>query len=75
MIIFNRCNLERHSKSHATSIGLIRNLRTGFVSPQFHVMYDELFQTTYSEDDVDLNDPIWAELMETARVRDFLTGG
>jgi hypothetical protein len=57
------------SKSHATSIGLVRNLRTGFVSPQFHVIYDELFQTIHSEGEVDLTDPMWAGLMETSRVR------
>jgi hypothetical protein len=57
------------SKSHATSIGLVRNLRTGYVSPQFHVIYDELFQTIHSEGEVDLTDPVWAGLMETSRVR------
>jgi hypothetical protein len=33
------------STLHASSIGLIRNLRTGAVSPQFHVVYDDHFTT------------------------------
>ena len=33
------------SSAHASSVGLIRNLRTGYISPQFHVVYDNLFQT------------------------------
>ena len=33
------------SNAHSSSVGLIRNLRTGYISPQFHVVYDNLFQT------------------------------
>jgi hypothetical protein len=33
------------STSHSTTIGLILNLRTGFVSPQYHVVYDDEFTT------------------------------
>ena len=33
------------SLAHVSSVGLIRNLRTGCISPQFHVVYDNLFQT------------------------------
>jgi hypothetical protein len=36
------------SGNHSTSIGLIRNLRTDYVSPQFHVVYDEKFTTVPS---------------------------
>ena len=31
------------SDRHASDIGLIRNLRTGFVSSQYHVVYDDVF--------------------------------
>ena len=34
-----------HSPNHASSIGLILNLDTGHVSPQFHVIYDDDFST------------------------------
>ena len=33
------------SPDHASSVELIKNLRTGYVSPQFHVLYDNKFQT------------------------------
>ena len=41
------------SKYHAESVGLIRNLRTGKVSPQYHVVYDNHFTTVDSETQVD----------------------
>jgi len=34
-----------HSPVHASSVGLILNLDTGHVSPQYHVKYDKAFQT------------------------------
>ena len=36
------------SPAHASSVGLIRNLNTGFVSPQFYVVYDSESQTVMS---------------------------
>ena len=33
------------SPRHASNIGMIRNLSTGYISPQFHVVYDNEFQT------------------------------
>ena len=35
---------------HANTVGIIRNLRTNKVSPQFHVVYDYLFKTVHSGD-------------------------
>jgi hypothetical protein len=35
-----------HSPRHAHSVSLILNIKTGLVSPQFHCMYDDLFETT-----------------------------
>ena len=37
---------------HASTVGLIRNLRTHNISPQFHVVYDDAFDTVHSGDDV-----------------------
>ena len=34
-----------HSKSHASSVGLILNTQTGLASPQYHVKYDRYFKT------------------------------
>ena len=33
------------SPSHASNVGLILNPRTGHVSPQYHVVYDDDFTT------------------------------
>ena len=33
------------STNHASSVRLIRNLSTGYISPQYHVIYDNEFQT------------------------------
>ena len=33
------------SNSHASNIGLIRNLKSGSISSQFHVTYDDFFST------------------------------
>jgi hypothetical protein len=36
------------SSLHASTVGLIRNLRTNHISPQFHVVYDDLFETVHA---------------------------
>ena len=36
------------SPLHASSVGIIRNLRTNNLSPQFHVVYDNFFKTVHS---------------------------
>jgi hypothetical protein len=38
------------SNSHSRHIVVIRNLGTGYVSPQFHVVYDERFGTVLPAD-------------------------
>ena len=37
------------SATHHSTIGKILNLKTGAVSPQFHVVYDELFTTSFGK--------------------------
>ena len=39
------------SPLHAASVGIIRNLRTNNLSPQFHVVYDNYFETVHSKED------------------------
>ena len=36
---------------HAETVALVRNLRTGYLSPQYHVVYDDAFETVYTSDD------------------------
>ena len=37
------------SALHASSVGMIRNLKTGNISPQFHVVYDDCYETVVSD--------------------------
>ena len=38
-----------HSSNHAQSVALVLNLKTGHVSPQFHVVFDDSFQTVLQD--------------------------
>ena len=44
------------SPNHARSVALVLNPRTGHVSPQFHVKFDDFFETVQSKD-TDLDAP------------------
>jgi hypothetical protein len=58
------------SKRHASTIGLIWNLKTGAVSPQFHVVYDNLFTTIPLIPKPDEEEPEpknWEELLTFSR--------
>ena len=52
------------SKVHAGTVGLIRNVVTGKVSSQFHVVYDENFTTmkTHHDEDNDIIPEDWKNL-------------
>ena len=54
------------SPSHSSTIVLVRNLRTGYVSPQFHVVFDERFETVASEMMIDLEEH-WIDLFRDSR--------
>ena len=45
---------------HAENVSLIRNLSTGYLSPQFHVVHDDWFETCYSS--ADQIPPQWEDL-------------
>ena len=55
-----------HSSLHDGSVALVRNLKTGLVSPQYHVVFDDDFSTVLS-----LRSGIipkhWAQLVENSR--------
>jgi hypothetical protein len=36
------------SPLHAENIGVVRNLTTGFITPQYHLIYDEWFETVHA---------------------------
>jgi hypothetical protein len=57
------------SKQHASTIGLVRNIKTGSISPQFHVVYDDRFMTVPSRlDDDEINKEDWEELLTFSRM-------
>ena len=48
------------SPNHAEDIALVRNLNTGRLSPQFHVVFDEWFETCYSSEGSEPSN--WADM-------------
>ena len=61
------------SNTHSTTVGLLRNLRTGNVTPQYHVVIDEPFHTVPNIDfGTSSQDPLflerrWEELLRFHR--------
>ncbi|KAL7524631.1 hypothetical protein ACHAXR_003041 [Thalassiosira sp. AJA248-18] len=41
------------SRQHSSLVAMVRNLHTGYVSPQFHVVFDDKFDTIYTESKTD----------------------
>ena len=39
------------SPVHAETVGLVCNLNTGYISPQYHLVYDEWFETVTAMDE------------------------
>jgi hypothetical protein len=57
------------SKRHASTVRLIRNLKTGSISPQFHVVFDDAFTTVPSRMQEDNIDPAeWERLLTFSRL-------
>ena len=49
------------SPLYASSVELVHNLHTGNISPQFHVVYDDFFETVYATPEQE--PPEWHELV------------
>ena len=56
------------SRQHSSIVALVRNLHTGYVSPQYHVVFDDNYDTIYveSKSDEELDD-ICQELFDNNR--------
>ena len=39
-----------HSPLHSTTVGLIWNLQTGTITPQFHLVFDDFFEIIFADD-------------------------
>ena len=50
-----------YSRNFAASVGEILNLTTKNISPQFHVVYDDWFTTTYTDGNVE--PAVWSDLV------------
>jgi hypothetical protein len=55
-----------HSPSHAGLVALVLNPRTGHVSPQFHVVFDDHFTTVPFMEKNEVP-PHWAQLIKKSR--------
>lgn len=68
------------SSKHSSTVGQVLNLRTGHISPQYHVVYDELYSTvTTTEYDMEAlsNNNVftldqWNDLLTTGYEKSFL---
>jgi hypothetical protein len=61
-----------YKSKNSSTVGMIMNLNTGYVSPQYHVVYDDLFSTvttTGSQQDIvhgrDFDPAQWEMLIST----------
>ena len=56
------------SPLHASTVGLILNPNTNRISPQFHCVYDDYFETVHSNDSNNIP-PTWEDLVINHRFR------
>ena len=54
-----------HSPSHAGSVALVLNPKTGLMSPQYHVIYDDQFSTFHHMRDLTVP-PNWDQLVQNS---------
>ena len=54
-------NILGFSKEHSSKVGLVQNLRTGQIMPQFHVAFNKKFHTVTTEMEIDLKET-WIDL-------------
>jgi hypothetical protein len=60
------------SPEHSTLVGLVRNLTTEHMSPQWHLVYDERFETVNSTDEDNVEESeIWTSLFNDPQSRDW----
>jgi hypothetical protein len=55
------------SPVHASTVGLVRNLQTGTITPQYHMVYDDFFETIKCDE---YRAPkVWGELFYKSRFK------
>ena len=53
--------LEALPADHASTVGIVKNLRTGRLSPQYHLVFDDFFETVHSH--YMTPPPVWEEIL------------
>ena len=63
------------SKMHSSQFGLVINLLTGSISPQFHFVFDDMFYTVMSSTSADPE--VWIRLItsKSSRIQVMLDQG
>ena len=62
------------SPQHADSVGRILNLSTGAITPQYHVVYDEMFHTTFGAlTETMFDKDLWENLLLLGSEENMLT--
>ena len=51
------------SRLHSTMVGLIINLHNQYISPQFHIVFDEMFTTVVSKHNEEVLPKIWTNMI------------
>ena len=60
----SRCGVNLgFSRLHSTLVGLILNPHSGIISPQFHVVYDDLFTMVTSNGETEEVAKLWEKLL------------
>ncbi len=52
------------SNLHSSQVPLVLNIATGYISPQFHVIFEDKFETVYS---LPIDEPLnmhWAQILQ-----------
>jgi hypothetical protein len=55
------------SPLHASTVGLVRNLQTGTITPQYHMVYDDFFETIHHNGNE--KPKVWKDLFVTSRFK------
>ena len=60
-----------HSRQHAASVSLVLNPKTGYVSPQFHCVYDDAFDSVKNDENFSTTWATKAGLIQNAEDDDY----
>ena len=60
------------SRMHSTMVGLVLNLQTKFISPQFHIVFDDMF-TTINSNNEEVAPRMWTSLITSPSARLHVT--